>query len=139
MDFVFHDGGRVAAGYKGLTGDAANIKQGDDFLRAVIPAIMASSAYKDHGAIIIWFDESEQDSAADNPDDFSHSIPEIVISSRVHDNVDGRPYASPIAYSHSSDLRTMQELFRVGPFLGDAANANDLSDLFKPGAIPKKP
>jgi hypothetical protein len=129
----------LTGGYKGLTGDAANIKQGDDFLRAVIPAIMASSAYKDHGAIIIWFDESEQDSAADNPDDFSHSIPEIVISSRVHDNVDGRPYASPIAYSHSSDLRTMQELFRVGPFLGDAANANDLSDLFKPGAIPKKP
>jgi hypothetical protein len=126
-------------GYKGLTGDAANIKQGDDFLRQVIPAIMASNAYKDHGAIIIWFDESEEDSATDNPDDFNHSIPEIVISSRAHENVHGRPYASPIAYSHSSDLRTMQELFRVGPFLGDAANANDLSDLFKPGAVPKTP
>jgi hypothetical protein len=25
----------------------------------------------------------------------------------------------------------------VGPFLGDAANSNDLSDLFKPGAIPR--
>jgi len=126
-------------GYKGLTGDAANIKQGDDFLRQVIPAIMASNAYKDHGAIIIWFDESEEDTATDNPDDFNHSIPEIVISSRAHENVHGRPYASPIAYSHSSDLRTMQELFRVGPFLGDAANVNDLSDLFKPGAVPKKP
>jgi hypothetical protein len=34
----------------------------------------------------------------------------------------------------------MQEIFRVGPpLLGDAANATDLSDLFGPGAIPKKP
>jgi len=32
----------------------------------------------------------------------------------------------------------MQEIFRVGPFLGDAANAIDLSVLFKPGAIPNK-
>ncbi len=129
----------LTGGYKGLTGDSANIKQGDDFLRQVIPAIMASKAYKNHGVIIIWFDESEQDSATDNPDDFSHTIGEIVISSRAHENVNGRPYASPIAYSHSSDLRTMQELFRVGPFLGDAANANDLSDLFKPGAVPQNP
>ncbi len=129
----------LTGGYKGLTGDSANIKQGDDFLRQVIPVIMASDAYKNHGAIIIWFDESEQDSATANPDDFSHTIAEIIISSRAHDNVGGRPYASAIDYSHSSDLRTMQELFRVGPFLGDAANANDLSDLFKPGAVPKKP
>jgi hypothetical protein len=27
-------------------------------------------------------------------------------------------------------LRTFQEIFGVGPFLGDAANAADLSDLF---------
>jgi hypothetical protein len=33
----------------------------------------------------------------------------------------------------------MQEVFHVGPFLGDAVNATDLSDLFDPGAIPKKP
>jgi hypothetical protein len=31
----------------------------------------------------------------------------------------------------------MQEIFRTsGPFLGDAANAADLSDLFDDGAIP---
>jgi hypothetical protein len=33
----------------------------------------------------------------------------------------------------------MQEIFQVGPFLGDAANATDLSDLFESGAVPKKP
>jgi hypothetical protein len=129
----------LAGGYRGLTGDPAKIRQGDDFLSQIIPVIMASNAYKNHGAIIIWFDESEQDAVGDNPDDFNHTIAEIVISSRAHNNVDGFPYASPVFYTHSSDLRTMQEIFRVGPLLGDAANANDLSDLFKPGAVPKKP
>jgi hypothetical protein len=130
----------LTAGYKGLTADAAKIKQGDDFLSQIVPIIMESNAYKNHGAIILWWDESEQDGVAgDNPDDFNHTIGEIVISSRAHENVNGVPYASPIEFTHSSDLRTMQEIFHVGPFLGDAANANDLSDLFKPGAIPKKP
>lgn len=130
----------LAAGYKGLTGDAAKIRQGDDFLSQIIPMIMASKAYKDHGAIIIWFDESESDGiTADNPDEFDHTIPEIVISSRAHKNVGGIPYASPANFTHSSDLRTMQEVFRVGPLLRDAAGSNDLSDLFDSGAIPKKP
>ena len=130
----------LAGGYRGLTGDPAKIKQGDDFLAQIIPTIMSSNAYKNHGAIIIWFDESEQDGVAgDNPDDFNHTIGEIVISPRAHENVEGFPYASPVFYTHSSDLRTMQEIFRVGPLLGDAVNADDLSDLFKPGAVPKKP
>ncbi|HEV8410595.1 MAG TPA: alkaline phosphatase family protein [Gemmatimonadaceae bacterium] len=129
----------LTGGYKGVTGDAANIKQGDDFLSQIIPVIMASNAYKNHGAIVIWFDESEQDLAGDNPDDFHHTIAEIVISSRAHENVGGVPYASPVQYTHSSDLRTMQEIFRAGPLLGDAVNATDLSDLFKPGVVPQKP
>lgn len=126
-------------GYKGLSGDPAKILQGDDFLRQVIPAIMASHAYNENGAIIIWWDESESDGiAGDNADDLTHSIGEIVISKHAHKNVNGAPYASPVFLTHSSDLRTMQEIFHVGPpYLGDAANATDLSDLFQPGAIPK--
>jgi len=129
----------LSGGYKGLTGDPAKIRQGDDFLSQIVPTIMASNAYKNRGVIIIWFDESEGDSVAeDNPDDLNHTIPEIVISSRAHRNVNGLPYASPFDYTHSSDLRTIQAIFHVGPFLGDAANAGDLSDLFKRGAIPRK-
>jgi len=64
---------------------------------------------------------------------------EIVISPRAHENVKGLPYASDVFHTHSSDLRTMQEIFRVGPLLGDAVNANDLSEMFKPGVVPKKP
>jgi hypothetical protein len=33
----------------------------------------------------------------------------------------------------------MQEIFHAGPFVGDAVNAIDLSDLFDAGAVPKKP
>ena len=130
----------LAAGYKGLTGDPAKILQGDDFLRQIVPVIMASKAYKEHGAIILWWDESEQDGVAgDNPDDFNHTIPEIVISPRAHKNVNGIPYASPLNFTHSSDLRTMQEILRTaGPFLGDAANAIDLRDLFDEGTIPSR-
>jgi hypothetical protein len=130
----------LSAGYKGLTGDPAKILQGDDFLRQVVPAIMASEAYKNHGVIVIWFDESESDGVSgDDPDNFSHTIPEIIISDRAHANVNGLPYASSVNFTHSSDLRTWQNIFHVGPYLGDAANATDLSDLFKPGSVPKKP
>src|SRR5215469_7357600 len=51
----------LKGGFMGVTGDAANILQGDNFLKMVIPQIMASRAYRDRGAIIIWWDESEQD------------------------------------------------------------------------------
>jgi len=130
----------LSGGYKGLTGDPAKILQGDDFLRQIVPVIMASNAYKNHGVIIIWWDESELDGVlSDKQDDFTHAIGEIVISDRAHANVNGLPYASPINFTHSSDLRTMQNIFHVGPYLDDAASATDLSDLFQPGAVPKKP
>jgi len=128
----------LAAGFMGLTGDAANIKQGDNFLSIVVPQIMASRAYKDGGAIILWWDESEDDATGDNPDDFNHTIGEIVISPLAHPNEGGLPFASSVALTHSSDLRTLQEVFHVPFFLGDAVHANDLSSLFEHGAIPRQ-
>jgi phosphatidylinositol-3-phosphatase len=128
----------LKAGFQGQTGDAANILQGDHFLSQIIPVIMASRAYQDHGAIIIWWDEAEQDGVAnDNPDDSTHAIGEIVISPDAHPNVGGLPYASDVFFTHSSDLRTMQEIFHATKpfFAGDAIHANDLSDLFEKGAI----
>jgi len=61
----------LTGGYKGLTGDAAAIRQGDDFLAQIVPIIMASQAYQDDGAIFLWWDESE----GTNRDDFSHTLP----------------------------------------------------------------
>ena len=80
------------------------------------------------------------DSVNINPDDLAHTLLEFVISPDAHPNVKGVPYASPVYLTHSSDLRTMQEIFHVTKplFLGDAANANDLSSLFEEGAIPNQ-
>jgi phosphatidylinositol-3-phosphatase len=128
----------LKAGFQGLTGDAANIAQGDNFLKMILPAIMASKAYQDHGAIIIWWDEAEGDGVAnDNPDDLNHTIGEIVISRDAHPNEGGLPFASNVFLTHSSDLRTMQEIFHVTRplILGDAVHANDLSSLFEEGVI----
>jgi len=136
----------LSAGFGGLTGDPSSIRSGDNTVSRLVPLIMASRAYQDGGAIILWWDESEADGeSGDNPDSFSTTIGEIVISNLAHANVNGMPYASSINYSHSSDLRTMQEIFHVranngsSPYLGDAANATDLSDLFAPGVIPTRP
>ncbi len=85
------------------------------------------------------FDESESDGiTGDNPDAFDHTVPEIIISKHAHKNENGIPYASTVNLTHSSDLKTMEEIFHLDPFVSDAANATDLSDLFQPGAIPKK-
>lgn len=56
----------------------------------------------------------------------------------------GNAYTNEIAYDHSSDLRTYQEIFGVSPkqgtaFLGGAKTATDLGDLFKNGAVPGVP
>jgi hypothetical protein len=116
------------------TSDFANIAQRDNFLARIVPLIMASDAYQDHGLIVLWWDESE------GGDDPSRTLPFIIISQDVHKSVNGKPYSNAIQYSHSSFLRTMQEIFNVDPprhypWLGAAAIATDLSDLFKPGAF----
>ena len=128
----------LAAGFKGFSGNAVRIAQGDNFLSIVVPMIMASRAYQDHGAIVIWTDETEPDTSTANPDDLNHTLTEIVISPDAHPNVNGMPYASPVYLTHSSDLRTMQKIFHATRplFLGDAVHANDLSSLFAEGVIP---
>ncbi len=122
------------------TGDSANIAQGDNFLAQVIPQIMASSAYQNNGVIIIWWDESE------GGDDSSRTLQEVVISPLAK----GNAYASSVPMSHSSDIKTIEEIFGL-PALNNpipsnevsteggfntVATVNDLSDLFVAGVIP---
>ncbi|HKF47773.1 MAG TPA: alkaline phosphatase family protein [Terracidiphilus sp.] len=129
-------------GFAGVTGDGAQILAGDNALSRLVPMIMASRAYEDGGVIILWWDEAESDGAPnDNADDFNHTIGEIVISNLARANEGGLPYASALDMTHSSDLKTMEEIFHLRPLLGDAATpgTNDLSDLFEPGVIPSHP
>jgi hypothetical protein len=128
--------------YKGVayTGQQAQIAQGDNFLSMIVPQIMASAAYQNNGAIVLWWDESE----GPNADSYQVTIPEIVISKLAHPNVNGTPYASTLNLTHSDDVRTLQNLFGINPatgyaYLGDAANAQGIDDLFAAGAVAAVP
>lgn len=98
-----------------------SVKNGDTWLSKEVPKILASQAYKDNGALFITWDESE---GSDVP------IGMIVMSP-----LGKTGYSNAIKYTHSSMLRTAQEILGVGPFLGGAATATDLADLLLPGAI----
>ena len=93
-----------------------SVKNGDTWLSQNVPAILSSAAYRNGGALFITWDESEQG---------DHPIGMIVMSPKIKPG-----YSNSLAYSHSSTLRTFEEIFSVTPMLGDAANATDLSDLF---------
>jgi hypothetical protein len=132
-----HTGLPTGFTYNGVTftGDQAAVAQGDNFLSKIIPMIMASQAYKNNGAIVIWYDETEGPNtfpANFNANTTQFTLPEILISPLAK----GNAFASSLTYTHSSDLKTLQELFNVGApgFLGDAntQGTNDLSDFFKP-------
>jgi hypothetical protein len=96
------------------------ILQGDTWLSSNLPPILASQAYRNGGVVFITWDEGEN---GDGP------IGMIVLSPVAK----GGGYNNAIHYTHSSTLRTVQEILVVGPLLGDAANATDLSDLFETG------
>jgi hypothetical protein len=95
---------------------ADGIAAGDAWLATWIPQILQSQAYRDGGAIFITWDEG----SATAP------IGMIVLSPLAK----GSGYSNALAYSHSSTLRTLQEIFGVGPLLCGAAGAGNLSDLF---------
>jgi hypothetical protein len=96
------------------------IKKGDDWLAAEVPTILASNAYKNDGALFVLWDEGDVSTqgASDGP------LPFLVLSPRAKKN-----YRNSIAYTHSSTLRTLEEIAGV-PLLRDANNATNLADFF---------
>ena len=93
------------------------IRQGDNWLASEVPKILASPAWQNNGALFITWDEG---SSGDGP------IGMLLLSPLAK----GGSYSSTSHYTHSSLLRTIQEIFGVTPLLGDAANASSLVDLF---------
>jgi phospholipase C len=100
------------------------VKQGDTWLADNLPPILTSQAYLNGGIVFITWDEGESTSLTKTSDG---PIGMIVLSP----DAKGAGYSNTIHYTHSSTLRTLQELFGVTPLLGDAAHASDLRDLFK--------
>ncbi len=93
-----------------------SVENGDTWLSTEVPKLLKSLAYQNGGIIFITWDEGE---GSDGP------IGMIALSAEAK-----LGYSNSIHYTHSSTLRTIEEIFGVSPFLGDAANATDLSDLF---------
>ncbi|HEY6284731.1 MAG TPA: alkaline phosphatase family protein [Ktedonobacteraceae bacterium] len=101
-----------------------SVLQGDTWLSQHVPMILNSQAYQNGGIVFITWDEGEGMDASDTSDG---PIGLILLSP----DAKGNGYSNTIHYTHSSTLRTIQEIFCVTPLLGDAANATNLSDLFQ--------
>jgi hypothetical protein len=123
------------------TSDAEQIAQGDNFLSIVVPEIMASQAYQNNGAIVLWTDETEG-----THNDSTDTLMEIVISKLSKGSTTGGGvYSDTLNFDHSSDVATFQEIYGVAAntpsgYLNNAstglqAGSQDLSDLFVPGTI----
>jgi hypothetical protein len=93
------------------------IAQGDTWLAKNLPEILNSQAYREGGAVFLTWDEAD---VGDGP------IGMIVLSPLAK----GHGYSNSVRYDHGSLLRTLEEVFGVAPFLGEAATQTDLSDLF---------
>ena len=93
------------------------ITHGDEWLKKNVPAILNSTSYRSGGALFIVWDEAAK---GDGP------IPLILLSPFAK----GNHYSNSLYYTHSSLLRTLQEIFGVYPLIRDAANRRDLGDLF---------
>ncbi len=100
-------------------GVGQEIMQGDHWLSREMPKILASAAYSNGGALFISWDEST--------DGYDGPFGMIVLSPRAK----GGGYSNNLFYTHSATLRTLQNIFGVRPYLGDAIYSNDLGDLFK--------
>jgi hypothetical protein len=93
------------------------VLEGDRWLATWVPAILASPVYQAGGAaVLITWDEG---TTGDYP------IGMIVVAPDVTGG-----YSNDVAYTHSSTVRTLQEIFGLAPMLGDAVNATSLADLF---------
>lgn len=92
------------------------VSQIDSWLAAELPKILNSAAFSNNGAVFLTWDESFDDGP----------VGMIVLSPQAR----GGGYHNSIIYTHSSFVRTMQQIFGVGPWLADAANTTDMSDLF---------
>jgi len=100
------------------TGTSSNIRAGDTWLSTELPRIIQYAQAHDAIIFITW-DEG----------DSSNLIPFIAIGNHVKAGV------SAITYSHSSLLKSEEEMFGV-PVLATVTSANDFADMFEAGYFP---
>jgi hypothetical protein len=101
-------------------GSGDTVKQGDDWLAANLPPLIAY-ANAHAGVVFITWDE---------PSGGGGTMPFIVVGPHVKAN-----HASSVKYSHSSLVKSVEKIAGV-PVLAKVASANDLADFFDAGFFP---
>lgn len=99
--------------------DAQNIKAGDTWLSQELPRIITYTQTHQDAVIFITWDEG----------DSTNVVPFLAIGHYVKAG-----FTSTATYSHSSMLKSIEELLHV-PVLPSVTAANDFSDLFVPGVF----
>jgi hypothetical protein len=104
-----------------------NTLRGDTWLKQNVPLITQSREYKQGGALFIIWDEAEDSG------DFSDGPIGFFLLSPFAKGCGKGAYSNSIHYDHSSTLKTLQEIFNVGPFLRAAGkpSTRDLRDFFR--------
>jgi hypothetical protein len=101
--------------------------QFDNFLAREVPLIESSRAFGDDGVIVVTYDEDQRMGgiAAKNGLGSGGHIPSLLISPLV------QPGDYPQTTYSYSVLRTIQDGFRLGPYLGAAAQVGPLPVVWK--------
>jgi acid phosphatase len=89
-------------------------EQVDNYLKNLIPPVLASNWYKEGGVIIITWDESEGE----------EKVPTVVVTGQ------GSGKTMTTAGNHYGTLATIQDLYGL-PRLGNAVGATTLAPLLK--------
>ena len=103
------------------------LTQFDDFLAREVPKIEASPAYGTDGVIIVVFDEGAGDNVKNNQDRFGQG-------GRVVFSVESplvRPGIYTGVFDHYSFLRTMEDGFRLGGYVGNAASVKPINNIWR--------
>ena len=94
-------------------------KSADQWLEQALPPLIAFATAHDSVIFLVWDEGSSSD-----------LLPFIAVGPHVKAG-----YASPVVYSHSSLLKSLEEILGV-PILPSVSAASDFSDLFAPGFFP---
>jgi hypothetical protein len=97
----------------------STIANGDRFLAKTIPAIMGTSWYRDHGTIILTWDESATSDTSGSYGDNGGHILTLVISAKTKGD-GGNPY--PGYVDPAGILRSVEHAYGFG-YLADARNS----------------
>ena len=130
---LYDDGHSVKGtngGNQGLArcGEAAAMKQVDDWLKSIFTPLVSSKIFQQDGLLVITYDESSTDDESDGAGHWGGGrVATIVVSTKV------KPaYRSIVLYHHESTLRLMLEALGLDEnhWPGGAKNAPSMAEFF---------